>query len=326
MVFCARTCTGILLLCGAASLGVSCAAQAARASFGCEVQPVSVYPGDRIVVTGRVINVKRRKKVAPTYTWETNGGTITGNGDGATISTSRTAPGDYILHGRVQGSGPQQQAECTASFRVMAFEPPALTCTADPATITSGGFSTITAIGRSAQSRSLSFSFSPSGGQISANGNTARLAASDVGPGSVRVRCNVMDDRGALASSVATIRVVAPPPAPAPQAQNLCSISFKRDRKRPVRVDNEAKACLDDIALELNRESDAVLVLVGKHDSGEKPDAAAERTLNVKQYMTVEKGMAAGRIQLRIGENTGRMVDNFLVPPGARLDPAVVEV
>src|SRR5438105_7894799 len=30
--------------------------QRARA-FGCEVQPVSVYPGDRIVVTGRVINV-----------------------------------------------------------------------------------------------------------------------------------------------------------------------------------------------------------------------------------------------------------------------------
>jgi hypothetical protein len=110
------------------------------------------------------------------------------------------------------------------------------------------------------------------------------------------------------------------PPPPAPLAQNLCSISFERDRKRPVRVDNEAKGCLDDIALELNRETDSVLVVVGKHDPTEKPDAAAERTLNVKQYLTDEKGIDPNRIEVRTGETAGRTVDNVLVPPGATWD------
>lgn len=87
-----------------------------------------------------------------------------------------------------------------------------------------------------------------------------------------------------------------------------------------MRVDNEAKGCLDDIALELNRESDAVLVVVGKHDPNEKPDAAAERTLNVKQYLTDEKGIDPNRIEVRTGETTGRTVDNVLVPPGATWD------
>jgi hypothetical protein len=118
--------------------------------------------------------------------------------------------------------------------------------------------------------------------------------------------------------------VVAPPPPPPPPAaaaRSLCSISFERDRKRPARVDNEAKGCLDDIALELNRETDATLVVVGKHDPQEKPDAAAERTLNAKQYLTQEKGIDPSRIQLRTGETAGRSADDILVPPGATWDP-----
>ena len=119
--------------------------------------------------------------------------------------------------------------------------------------------------------------------------------------------------------------MVAPPPPPvppAPLARTLCSLSFERDTKRPVRVDNEAKACLDSIALEMNHDSDAVLVVVGKHDPQEKPDAAAERTLNVKQYLTAEKGIDPSRIEVRTGETKDRSVDDILVPAGATWDPA----
>jgi hypothetical protein len=87
-----------------------------------------------------------------------------------------------------------------------------------------------------------------------------------------------------------------------------------------VRVDNEAKGCLDDIALEMNRESDATLVIIGKHGPEEAPDTASERALNVRQYLTAEKGIDANRIELRTGESTGRSADNILVPPGATWD------
>jgi hypothetical protein len=70
----------------------------------------------------------------------------------------------------------------------------------------------------------------------------------------------------------------------------------------------------------LIRDSSAILVVVGKHDPGEKPEAAAERTLNVKQYLTDEKGINPSRIEVRTGESTGRSVDNVLVPAGASWD------
>ncbi len=295
------------------------------ASFGCEAEPVSVFPGDPITVTGKVINLEERKNLLPNYTWSSTGGHIAGNAGGATINTAGMAAGDYTVIGRVsEGMGPTKQAECNTSFRVVAYEPPTVACSANPTTILPGGFSTITAAGRSPQNRALNYSYGTTAGQVTATGATATLSAADVRPGTIDVTCNVVDDVGHSASNSATVTVAAPPPppaAPAPQARNLCSVSFERDRKRPVRVDNEAKACLDDVAIELGRQTDAVLVIVGKHDPQEKPDAAAERTLNVKQYLTDEKGIDPSRIQVRTGETTGRSADDVLVPPGASWDP-----
>jgi hypothetical protein len=295
------------------------------ASYGCELSPVSVFPGDPITVTGRVINFDENKKRQPNYTWSSSGGRVTGSGDGATVDTAGLAAGEYTVIGKIsEGSGPREHAECNATFRVVAFAPPIISCSANPSSVQPGGFSTITPVGRSPQNRPLTFSYGTTAGQISVTGTIGTLATTDVKPGVITVTCNVVDDRGQAASSTTSVTVVAPPPPPpppAPKAQNLCSVSFERDRRRPVRVDNEAKACLDDIAIALSRGPDATLVIVGKHDAQERPEAAAERTLNVKQYLTDEKGISANRIQVRTGENTGRTVDNVLVPAGASWDP-----
>jgi len=297
------------------------------ASYGCELQPVSVYPGDPITVTGSVLNLEQSKKLTPTYTWTTTGGKLAraaNEANGANIATNGLAAGEYTVQGTVtEGSQPNQHAECSASFRVTAYDPPTVACSANPTTIQPGGITTITASGRSPQNRPLTYSYGATEGQINGTGTTASLSGAGVPPGLVKVTCNVVDDQGKSAAATTQIAVVAPPPPPvppAPSARSMCSISFERDKKRPVRVDNEAKGCLDDIALELNRESDAVLVVVGKHDPTEKPEAAAERTLNVKQYLIDEKGIDPNRIEVRTGENTGRTVDNVLVPPGATWD------
>lgn len=296
------------------------------AAYGCEVQPVQVFAGDPITVTGRTINLEADKKKTPFYSWSTTGGKITGTTENAMIATDGLAPGDYTVAGHVtEGSRPTQHADCTTSFRVAAYQPPTISCTANPTSILPGGFSTITSVGISPQNRPLNYSYGATAGQVTGSGTTGTLAAADVPPGTVTITCNVVDDLGKSSSSTTTVTVVAPPPPPvppAPLARSLCSLSFERDRRRPVRVDNEAKACLDSIALELNRDATALLVVVGKHDPQEKPDAAAERTLNVKQYLTAEKGIDASRIEVRTGETTDRSVDNILVPAGATWDPA----
>ncbi len=74
-------------------------------------------------------------------------------------------------------------------------------------------------------------------------------------------------------------------------------------------MDNEGKACLDDLALNLQRSTDAKLYVVGNAASGEKngPKLAAERAVNTKDYLVKEKGIDASRIVgLHRNRRTGR--------------------
>jgi len=192
---------------------------------------------------------------------------------------------------------------------------------ANPSTVMPGDSSTITSVASSPQNRPLSYSYSASSGQIASSTATATLNTTGASPGTVTVTCNVVDDLGKQATANTTVTITAPPPPPPPQVRNLCSISFERDKKRPVRVDNEAKGCLDEIALALNRESSAKLIIVGKHSADETPDAAAQRDLNVAQYLTQEKGIDPSRIELRTGGDLTRSLDSILVPPGATFTP-----
>ena len=288
--------------------------------LGCTVQPANIFPGDPVTATATANNLDLKKQ--PTYTWTVSGGHITGTDSTATVTTAGLVPGDYTVSGHVsEGRLPGQHASCTAGFRVHAYEPPTITCSADPSTVLPGDSSTITSVASSPQNRPLSYSFSAPFGQIASSTPTATLNTAGASPGTINVTCNAVDDLGKQATANVSVTIMAPPPPPAPQVRNLCSISFERDRKRPVRVDNEAKGCLDEIALTLNRESSAKLIIVGKHSAEEPPDAAAQRDLNVAQYLTQEKGIDPSRIELRTGGDLNRSLDGILVPPGAIFTP-----
>jgi len=125
------------------------------------------------------------------------------------------------------------------------------------------------------------------------------------------------------------VTIAAPYVAPNPHAQALCSITFSKDKKRPARVDNEAKACLDEVALDLQKQSDAKVVVVGNSDAKEKAAAAkknkhakvvnlaAERAVNTKSYLVTEKGIDASRISVATGTTDSQKVEDYLVPSGA---------
>jgi hypothetical protein len=288
--------------------------------LGCTVQPANVFPGEPVTVTGTAANLNLKKKA--TYTWTSTGGQISGTDSTATVATAGLAPGDYTVSGHVsQGIRPGQQASCNAGFRIHAYEPPTITCSANPSTVMPGDPSTITALGTSPQNRTLTYSYSASAGQIAGNTAAATLNTTGTPPGVVNVTCNVVDDLGKQATANTTVTILTPPAPVAPSTQALCSVSFERDRKRPVRVDNEAKGCLDEVALALNRDSAAKLVIIGKHSADETPDAAAQRTLNVEQYLTQEKGIDPSRIELRTGGEPSRSLDDILVPAGATFTP-----
>ncbi|HVG28013.1 MAG TPA: hypothetical protein VM865_10445 [Acidobacteriaceae bacterium] len=293
-------------------------------AYACSVTTPTgtIYPGDVVTVTGTATNLNPKKN--PTYTWTGDQGvTPSGTSNVASIDTKSLNPGTYTVKGHVtEGKKPRENADCTVQVTVTQFQPPTVGCSASPSTVQPGDPSTITANGVSPQNRPLTYSYSATAGSISGNTSTATLTTTGVAPGDITVTCNVVDDKNQTASQTTTVTVNAPPPPPKPSTKSLCSISFDRDSKRPSRVDNEAKACLDDIALSAQQDPQAKLAIVGTSASDERmaDRRAGERAVNEKDYLVKEKGVDASRITVYTGAAGTKSAATTLIPDGATFD------
>lgn len=287
--------------------------------YSCVASPATVYPGDPVTVTGTATNLNPKKTA--TYSWTTDGGVVSGTSSTANVDTNGLAPGSYTVKGHVSESTKAGRfADCSAPFTVKAFEPPTITCSASPSSVKPGESATITSVGNSPQNRPLTYSYSASSGSVSGSGTTATLSTTAADSGTVTVTCNVVDDKGQTASATTTVSVSAPPPPPAPSTSSLCSAAFDRDKRRPTRVDNEAKACLDDVALSLQRDPSSKIVLTGNSDSKRWADKqAAERAINTKEYLVKDKGVDPSRVVLYTGNDGSNNVTTTLVPSGATM-------
>jgi hypothetical protein len=307
-------------------------------TLACSANPTSVFPGEPVTVTATAGNLN--PKLNAIYSWSGSG--ASGDSTSTTIQTASLAPGNYSVKADVkqgkkgkEGLKPGQSADCSSSFTVKEFEPPTISCSVNPTTIKPGDSATVTSTGLSPQNRPLTYSYTATGGTISGTGTTATYASSGAPTGAVGITCNVADDKGHTASSNTSLTIVAPPPPPQPKTQALCSISFASDAKRPTRVNNEAKACLDEVALDLQRQADAKAVVVGqsnakendttakqekyaaKHKKAKVTHFAAQRAVNAKDYLVTEKGIDASRITTTTGTTDGQTVEDYLVPAGA---------
>ena len=308
-------------------------------TLSCSASPTSVYPGDPVTVTAAAGSLD--PKLSAVYSWSGSG--ATGSGTTVTVATASLAGGTYSVQGTVkegkpgkEGLKPGQTATCSASFTVKEYEPPTISCSANPSTIKPGDSSTITSAAVSPQNRPLTYSYTASAGSVTGSGTTAEFASAGAPTGDVGITCNVADDKGHTATANTTVTISAPPaPPPAPHSQALCSISFSTDAKRPTRVDNEAKACLDQVALDLKQQADAKAVIVGESDANEKAktekqeafkakhrhamveEFAAQRAVNTKEYLVTDQGIDASRITVVTGSTDGQTVENYLVPAGA---------
>jgi hypothetical protein len=312
------------------------------------VSPASVFPGDAVSATATAGALDPSPKNHVIYSWSGSG--VTGNGTSATVTTANLAPGTYTVKAGVkegkagkEGLKPGQSAEAEASFTVKQFEPPTIACAVSPTTIKPGDTSAVTATGLSPQSRPLTYSFAASAGSISGTGATATYSSTGAPTGGVTITCNVTDDKGQVASSTATLTILAPYVPPVLHTQELSPLGFeigKLGKKNNARVNNEVKAILDGLALTLNKQPSTRLVVVGEASVSERADAekaakkshkkgakaedlAAQRAVNVKDYLVKEKGIDASRITVMTGTTDKEQVDLYLVPEGANFSSDV---
>jgi len=287
---------------------------AAPAAARCTAQPTEVLPGEPVRVTAAATNFTPKKKL--TYTWTSTGGKAEGAAETASVDTSGLAPGSYNVTAHV--SDGKKTADCTASFSVRSPRGPSISCTANPSTVQTGQSSTIDCAGSSPDNRPLTYTHQPSAGSISGEGRRVTLHTTGAPAGPITTTSTVTDDRNLSASTTTTVTVEVPPPLPPPkpEASKLNEIAFKRNSPR---VDNTAKAILDDVALRLQREPDAKAVVVGYSDPKERGGRklAAQRAQNTKTYLTKEKGIDPSRIEVRSGTGGGMKAEIYLVPAGA---------
>ena len=283
--------------------------------YTCAVSPTSAYAGDPITVTGTATNLNPKKTA--TYTWTSDGGKITGTSNVANIDTTGANPGTYNVKGHVsEGNKAGEFADCMVPFTINPPAPPTITCSASPSSVNPGDSSTITSQANSPQNRPLTYSYSATAGSISGSTSTATLTTVGAAPGTITVTCNVTDDKGQSASATTSVAVNAPTVVAPVSTSNLCSITFNNDKKRPTRVDNEAKACLDDIAANLKRSTDAKLAITGNGKGKE----GAERAVNEKAYLTTGEagaGIDPSRIMVFSGNDGSSGNTNVLIPAGA---------
>jgi opacity protein-like surface antigen len=292
----------------------------------CTVSPTTeILAGAPITATISTQNFNPKHTV--TYRWESTGGKISSTSETGTVDTADLAPGSYTVSATATDEKQKKYnvASCNATFTVRAPRPPTIACSASPESLNAGDQATVTSEANSPDGLPLTYSYSASEGQISGTGTTATLATTGAPAGPITVTCNTADDKGQTASATTTVTVQAPPPPPAPQVKQLCSASFERDKRRPARVDNDAKGCLDDIALNLQQQPDATAVLVGEASADEKNAGtlAAQRAVNEKDYLVKEKGIDASRISIRTGSQGTKEVENYLVPSGANFEQDV---
>jgi hypothetical protein len=300
-------------------------APAVPPTASCSVQPAEVLVGEPVTATATGSNFNPKHTL--NYSWSSTGGKVTGKDATATIDTNGLSGGSYTVTAHI--SDPKMKkggdASCTANFTVK--EPPknapTMSCTADPTTVQAGTSSKLSCTCTSPDSVPVTVSgWTASGGTVSGTGSTATLDTTGAPAGTITVSATCTDSRGltATSSTPVTVENPPPPPPPPPQASKLSECEFP-NKVKPWRVDNTCKAVLDDVALRLQRDPEAKLVIVGNAEPTEKrKNLAAERGVNSKAYLSggeAKQAIDASRIEVRTGGAGTRTAEYWVVPAGA---------
>jgi len=296
----------------------------------CSAQPATVMEGEPVTVTATPSNFNPKHTL--TYAWTSNGGKLDSTDkSSARIDTTGMAGGSYTANATITDpKGPKRAnvANCGANFSVSERpkNPPQVTCSANPTTVKSGDPSTITANATSPdQGVTISgYSYAATAGKISGTGTTATLDTTGAPSGPISVTVTATDSRGLTGQCTTTVGIENPPPPPT--CSKINSIQFP-DLKRPWRVDNTAKAILDDVASRLKSDPNAKIAIVGYADGEKAPmegtgkkrhpmDLAGQRAVNAKAYLVQEQGIDPSRIEVRQGTGQQKVADIIWVPQG----------
>lgn len=259
-----------------------------------------------------------------TYSWSATGGKIDGTDASARWDSTGTAPGTYTITARVD-DGRGGSASCSADVGVSPkpIPPPTMSCSVDRSSVLAGERVQVTATANDQSNTPLNYTWQSNGGQIVGTGSSVQFDTTGLAAGSYSITGRVENGKGGAADCSTSVTVTVPPPAP--QASKISECSFKNGS---ARVDNVCKRVLDDVAVRLQNDPKAKVVIVGYADPKEtkakrNKKLAEERGDSAQKYLSKEKGVADTRVEVRGAEgqegagDQNRRIDLIFVPDGA---------
>jgi len=202
---------------------------------------------------------------------------------------------------------------------------PQVECEVSSDSVVSGDAPTLSANAVSPDGAEIvAYRFTTMAGRIDGAGATATLDTMGLPQGQVVVTVLVTDALHRVGEANCILGVQqAPPP---PTCSKINSIQFP-DLKRPWRVDNTAKAILDNVASRLKSDPTARIVMVGFADrekvppnkAGTEPHStnlAGQRSVNAQSYLVTQQGIDRIRVEVRTGAGKQKVVDIIWVPMG----------
>lgn len=239
-----------------------------------------------------------------TYTWSASGGQLSGSGDKMTWSSAGLAPGTYIIKVTVTDPCNNTAVDSRSLTVEKANRCPTVSLRANPTEAQEGAdvTFTFTANGNDPDNDKLDYAWSTTRGTLSGGDASKQINSTGLSAGSITVTVKVSDGQCAATDSV-TVNIN-PRPAKPNVFTTSCTGNPSYKTANSTRVDNACKRVLDDVAIKLQNDPNAIVILDGHSDKGEKPGTAKTRAERVRDYLVNDKRIDAARIEIRVFDNS----------------------
>jgi len=260
------------------------------------------------------------------YKWTATGGTIEGSGPEVRWNSKDVNEGSYKATVAVDdGKGGNASASTDLTVEKKPNTPPTISCAANPATITVGQHSSITANASDADNDTLTYSYTTSGGKVTGSGANVQFDSTGVAPGTYTITCHVSDGHGGETDATTQVAVQAAAP-PKEQVQleqrlSLHSIYFPTAKPTVANPDGGLLASQQttlvtlagDFKKYLAFKPEAHLILQGHADPRGGPEfnkLLSERRVTRTKAFLVQQGVSADAIETQgLGEEQPMSAD-----------------
>ncbi len=220
-----------------------------------------------------------------TYSWTVNGQKQAASGPTFTFGSEGRQPGSYAVAVTADTGKYTATASSTIAVRELPIPPPTIECLTPTADIESGGTAALR-VRATAERATAAVRWTATAGTVTGSDQSATFNGAGLSAGTYNVTATVDNGRGGTASCTMTINV----------SQRINVPGFLESKWR---VDNVAKAILDNIAVQMKNDPRLRASAVGYIDDGRREKRVKELALKRAQAAVdylVSKGIDASRI------------------------------